>query len=97
MAQTTCLILFSYGKGSQTPAKLVQNLNNTDWNKFVGALEPLYFDDYITSTADLNFRAKCLMVNIKSAFDIACPPKKALPFTPVNLGLFLITPDLLKF
>ena len=59
----------------------VQNIERTDWNAFRSNLLPLE-ETSITCTRQLNERACQITNNIKSAFNIACPPKPPFPGRP---------------
>ena len=61
--------------------KKFQNIANTNWSLFREALANLP-EGHIGSTAELENRSRILISNVKAAFDIACPPRKALPMKP---------------
>ena len=75
------LILIKSFNGDLTNQKRVQNVAKTDWTCFRENLPPLDLLP-IESPCELNKRAATLVGNIRTAFDIACPPKRPYPGRP---------------
>ena len=75
------MLLFVLPCSPGTDNRTFQNVANTDWNRFLSSLPEINPTDII-STSHLEERARLLINNIRKAFDIACPHKKALPVKP---------------
>ena len=75
------LISFTITFSPNVVERNMQNVANTNWSTFLSNLGTLPDAD-ITTTVDLEARASLLLNHVKHAFDIACPPKKALPMRP---------------
>ena len=76
-----CLITFCIEGLLNTSDKCFQNIASTDWKTFTDRL-PILPKERITTTSQLEERAGRLINNVREAFDLACPPKKALPMRP---------------
>ena len=75
------IILSTSSLGRIVNEKLIQNIARTDWGKFQTNLADLP-KRQILSERDLSERADLLVTNIRTVYDIACPPIKAYPGRP---------------
>ena len=68
--------------------KTMQNISNTDWSIFTSSLPPLPVAD-ISTTSQLEDRAREFVNVVKAAFDRACPPppRKLSPQDHVDGGI----------
>ena len=75
------ILLLLGNRESAVTDKYIQNTATADWVKFRSSL-PTLPPFMVSSTSELESRALLLINNMKKAFDIACPKKRAYPGRP---------------